>query len=254
MKILVINPNTSQFVTDKVCQAAQAAGGPDMEFIGVTGRTGPPIVGTRSECVIAAQEALALGIEHAPSCDGVLLAISFDTGLDALREVLDIPVVGMSEAGMSAAMAVSRQFSMLTFGDRAVPLYAELVEHYRWSARCAGVISLPQLSQRELEDTRLVIPKLIDKIEEATQTISAESVVLAGAVFAGISDEIRDRVSIPIVDGIAAGVHQLRGLHALGLRKPISGSLAYPPAKTLAGMSESMIAAFEGFDAKTCKK
>ena len=247
MKILALNPNTSAFVTDKVCDIARKTAGPEVEITGVTGRHGPPIVGTRSECVMAAQEALSLAAEHAKDCDGVLLAISFDTGLDALREMLPIPVIGMSEAGMLAAMTVSRRFAMLTFGDRAVPIYEELVDYYRWGDRSAGVISLPPLSQAELEDATLAIPQLIDAIEAAARERSAESVVLAGAVFAGIADAIRDRVSIPVIDGIAAGVHQLRMLHGLKLRKPASGSLACPTAKDLHGMPDGLTEIFRKF-------
>jgi allantoin racemase len=253
MKFLVINPNTSQFVTDKVCQTALDAVGSAVEVVGVTGRAGAPIVGTRSECAFAAQEALALAAEHADGCDGVLLAISFDTGLDALREMLAIPVVGMSEAGMSAAMSVSRKFSMVTFGNRAAPLYQELVEHYGWASRCAGVVSLPPLSQAELEDTKRVMPKLIEAIEQAAHQDRAEAMVLAGAVFAGIADDIRDQVSIPVVDGIVAGIHQLKTLNALNLCKPKAGSLAFPPAKTLFGMSPALTKTFQTF-ADTPKK
>lgn len=247
MKLLVINPNTSQFVTDKVCEFAALAAGDGVKIVGVTGQHGPPIIGTRSECVMAGQEALRLAADHADECDAVLLAISFDTGLDALREILPVPVIGMSEAGMLAAMAISRRFAMLTFGNRAVPLYEELVDHYHWTDRSAGVISLPPLTQAELEDTKLVIPQICEAIEDAVQNRNAESIVLAGAVFAGIAETIRDQVSIPVVDGIAAGVHQLKMLIALNLRKPMTGSLAYPPAKELHAMSDGLSRKFRNF-------
>ena len=58
MRLLVLNPNTSQFVTDRVVETARAAAGPECRVTGVTGRRGPPIVGTRSECAMAAAEAL----------------------------------------------------------------------------------------------------------------------------------------------------------------------------------------------------
>ncbi len=247
MKILVINPNTSQFVTDRVCAVARSFARDGVELIGRTGSNGPAIVGTRSECVIAAQEALHLAAKHAQGCDGVLLAISFDSGLDALREVLDIPVIGMSEAGMLAAMTVSRRFSMVTFGMRAVPLYEELVEHYRWGARSSGVISLPPLTPAELRDTSLVIPQLVDAIEQAIRDRGAESIVLAGAVFAGIAAELRGKVSVPVIDSIGAAVHQLQMLASLCPRKPASGSLAFPPATELTGMPPALTEMFRKF-------
>ena len=65
MKILVINPNTSQFVTDKVCQVAADAAGSGFEFVGVTGLSGSPIVGTRAECALASKEVMTIAAEHA---------------------------------------------------------------------------------------------------------------------------------------------------------------------------------------------
>lgn len=247
MKILVLNPNTSQFVTDRVCAVAQSFAGPLVEIVGCTGQIGPAIVGTRSECDIAAQEALRLAAEHAQDCDAVLLAISFDSGLAALREVLSIPVLGMSEAGMLAAMTVARRFSLVTFGQRAVPLYEELVEHYRWEPWSSGVISLPPLSPEELRDTTLILPQLIAAIEGAVQERGAEAIVLAGAVFAGIAAELRDKVSVPVIDSIGAAVHQLQMIVSLGLRKPVSGSFAFPPAKDLTGLPPALTEMFRSF-------
>lgn len=175
MRLLVLNPNTSQFVTDRVVETARAAAGPECRVTGVTGRRGPPIVGTRSECVMAAAEALDLAAEHAGDADGILLAISFDTGLDALREMLPIPVVGMSEAGMLAAMTLARRFSLLTFGNRAVPIYEELVAHYGWTGRSAGVLSLPPLTEAQLRDTSLVLPDLAAAITTAAQDRGTEA-------------------------------------------------------------------------------
>jgi len=249
MKILVLNPNTSQFVTDRVVETARAAAGPECRVTGVTGRRGPPIVGTRSECVMAAAEALELAAEHAGDVDGILLAISFDTGLDALREMLPIPVVGMSEAGMLAAMTLARRFSLLTFGNRAVPIYDELVAHYGWAGRSAGVLSLPPLTEAQLRDTAQVQPALAAAITAAAQDRGTEAVVLAGAVFAGLGERLRESVPVPVVDGVVAAVHHLRMLNALAPAKPRAGSLAFPPAKALSGMSPALTRRFGDFPA-----
>ncbi len=247
MKILAINPNTSSFVTDKVCAVAQAALGDRGTVSGVTGQSGPPIVGTRSECAMAAREALELAAQHADGYDAILLAISFDTGLDALREMLDIPVIGMSEAGMLAAMTCSRKFSMLTFGNRAVPLYEELVTYYGLDARSAGVLSLPPLTQEQLQDTSLVQPQIEEAIERAVAEDGTESVVLAGAVFAGLAEKLRSTVSVPVVDGIVAGTKLLEMQCALQTRKPAKGSLSAPPAKILTGSSEALTRLYKSF-------
>lgn len=247
LKLLVINPNTSAFVTEKVRASAEAAAGSSVEIIAVTGRKGVPIVSTRSECAIAAMEAIELAIEYGTGTDGILLGISFDSGLDEIRELLPIPIVGMSEAGMLASCALSRRFSMVTFGERAVPLYDELIDHYKLKDRSAGTVSLPPLTREELENPLLTVGRLVEKIEEAAEKRGAESVVLAGAIFAGLAPVLKNRVSIPVVDGVVAGVGLLAMLHSLNAGKPKLGGYRYPRRSEPAGLPDSLTARFRSF-------
>ena len=223
MRLLVINPNTSQFVTDRICSVAQGALKTRGTVRGVTGSNGPRIVGTREECVWAAGEALRLARAEAGSFDAVLLGISFDTGLAPLRREFDVPVIGMSEAGMLLAMTVAPRFAMLTFGGTAVPLYEELIAGYRLENRSAGVLSLPPLSQAQLENPRLILPELVGAINGAAAERGVEAVVLAGAVFAGLTAELRARTTIPVIDGIVAAVGLIEAQMALDLRRPVNG-------------------------------
>lgn len=58
MRILLINPNTSQFVTDKVVAEARRMAWAGTEIISATGRNGPAIVSGRAEDALAAVEAI----------------------------------------------------------------------------------------------------------------------------------------------------------------------------------------------------
>ncbi|MCB1719144.1 MAG: Asp/Glu racemase, partial [Candidatus Competibacteraceae bacterium] len=69
MRILLVNSNTSDFVTDKVCQEARRAASPGTEIVPVTGTFGARVIGTRSENAIAQHATLALVAEHAADCD-----------------------------------------------------------------------------------------------------------------------------------------------------------------------------------------
>ncbi|MGI9491054.1 MAG: aspartate/glutamate racemase family protein [Geminicoccaceae bacterium] len=240
MRLLVINPNTSDFVTDTVAKEARRAASTDTEIIAVTGKKGPSIIGGRAENALGAVSSLELAAEHATGVDAVLLAVSFDSGLKPLRELLSVPVVGMSEAAMLTACMVGGRFSMVTFGERAVALYQELADDYGLAQRCAGVRSLPPLSESELRDPSLILPGLIDQIGCAVADQGAESVILSGAVFAGMAAQLSNQVSVPVIDGIAAGVCMAESLHRLGLRKPASGSYQLPSRKDLKGTTTAL--------------
>jgi len=49
MKLLMLNPNATRKVTDRVAQAARAAAPPGTEIISATGRFGRKVIGSRSE-------------------------------------------------------------------------------------------------------------------------------------------------------------------------------------------------------------
>ena len=138
MRILVVNANTSQLVTDKVSAQARASASAGTEIVAVTGRFGARVIGSRAEHAIGAHSTLALVSEHAPGCDAVLIAVSYDTGLQAARELLPIPVVGMTEAALLSACMLGGRMGVITFGLRVRPLYEELAAGYGLSSRIAG--------------------------------------------------------------------------------------------------------------------
>jgi allantoin racemase len=138
VRILVLNANTSDIVTEKVAAAARASASPGTEIVAVTGTFGGRVIGTRAEHAIGEHSTIALVARHAPGCDAVVIGVSYDTGLRGARELLDIPVVGMTEAGLLTACMLGGSIGIVTFGRRVLPLYKELVASYGLASRIAG--------------------------------------------------------------------------------------------------------------------
>jgi len=88
MRLLVANANTTAAITETCAAVARAAAAPGTEIIGATPRFGPSVIATRVENVIAGHALLEVLAEHAGSVDAVLLAVSFDTALDAARQMM----------------------------------------------------------------------------------------------------------------------------------------------------------------------
>ena len=241
MRILLINPNTSVFVTEACLAEARRHAAPGTTIVGVTASRGVPIIGCRTENAIGAAMSVELAAEHAEGCDAVVLAVSFDSGLAAVRELLPIPVVGMSEAAMLTACLLGSRFAYLTFGSRAAPLYEELIAAYGLERRSAGVVALPMLSPDELRDPARVAPLLLDAVDRAVAERGAESAVLGGAVFAGLAARLRRESPVPLVDGIAAAVRLAEMLVATGFVKPRAGSHRLPTRKPVAGLADGIM-------------
>ena len=111
MKLLLINPNTSPFVTERAVEASRSVATPGTMIDGVTGTFGAPIINCEADLAIGAYSTLELAAKYAHGYDAVGLAVSFDCGLAAVREILDVPVVGLAEASVKKALEI---------GDRLV--------------------------------------------------------------------------------------------------------------------------------------
>ena len=247
MRLLLINPNTSQFVTDMVKAEALQVCASDTQIDAVTGTFGSPIISCRSENIIGAYSALELAAAHGRDADAIVLAVSFDSGLFGIREVMPVPVVGMTEAACLTACDLGGKFALMTFGDRAGPIYAELVDQYGLGPRFHGVYSLGTMSPDQLRDPRLVGDRVIDGAHVLARE-GAEAVVMAGAVFAGLPRQLGDTAPIPLVDGIAAGVKMAEMLITHSSTKPARGSYRPPERKELQGVGDPLQKLFREFD------
>jgi allantoin racemase len=244
MRILVVNSNTSAIVTEKVTAEAQAAASPGSEIVAVTGTFGARVIGTRAEHAIAEHSTIALVSRHAGGCDAVVIAVSYDTGLRGARELLAMPIVGMTEAGLLTACMLGGRIGVVTFGRRVLPLYQELVTSYGLASRIAG--------WRVLESTaaygRGAHPELDAEIVAAARDLvdrdGAETVVLTGAVMAGVPRRLQSDIPVPVVDCIAAGVRQAELLARMNLPKPRAGSYAHPAGRELVDVDPAIVEAF----------
>ncbi len=138
MRILVLNANTTAFVTETAAAEGRRVASPGTEIVPVTADFGAAIVATRTEHAIAEHAAVELAARHAAGCDAVVIAVSYDTGLKALREMLSIPVVGMTEAALLTACMLGGPIGLISFGARVAPIYRELIESYGLAGRIAG--------------------------------------------------------------------------------------------------------------------
>jgi len=245
MRILVVNSNTSSFVTEKVAAEARLVVSRGTEIVAVTGTFGGRVIGTRSENAIAEHATLALVAEHASGCDGVLIAVSYDTCLLAARELLTVPVVGMTEAALLTACMLGGKIGVIVFGRRVLPLYQERVATYGLNSRIAGWRIIENSAPYAPGDQGEVDDLLISAATDLIDQDYAEVVLLAGAVMAGVPRHLQSAVPVPLIDGISCGVRQTELLVRLAAPKPLTGSYSLPSNRELVGVTGSIARAFQ---------
>jgi Asp/Glu/hydantoin racemase len=231
-RILLVNSNTSAATTQQVANAARALA-PEVEFTAIEGRFGPAGIGGRADLVISAQATLEAALEAAPGHDAVIVACFSDPGLAALREVLDIPVVGIGESAYLTASMLGARFSVVSPGARVAPIIHEAVHAAGLSSRFGGVTLLDDSVIHATDRTAL----LVEGVARAVATQAAEVVVLGGAVFAGLVQAVAEQSQVPVVGSVEAAVVQALALCRLRAGRAAVGSYSRPRRKLMTGVA-----------------
>ncbi len=218
MKLLLINGNTTQAVTDRVVAEATRSAAPGTAMTGVTARFGVSIVSSEAEEEIAGHAVLDALAAHYAGHDAAILAISFDTALSGARQIVPIPVVGMTEASLLTACSLVRRFGLISFGQSSRWMYLDLVRRVGLSQRMVAFETIELTNStdylREGGQDEAVI-----EASDRLVTAGADAVVVAGAAVAGIAHRLRAQLSVPLLDGIACAVGQAETLVRLGLHQ-----------------------------------
>jgi Asp/Glu/hydantoin racemase len=241
MKLLVINPNITESISTLIGEEAQRAASPGTEIEVRTAPFGVAYVETRFEAMIGAYAVAHVAGTHAEGRDAVIVAAFGDPGVDALREVLDIPVVGMTEAALAAASLLGQRISIIAISRRITVWYRETVERYGFGARLASIRSLDQ----PIADIGAVPAQHARRLQElcadAIEVDGADVLILAGAPLAGLARSVAGAIPVPVIDGVSSAVQQAETLVRLAPGIAREGSFAPPPDKPNAGLPEPIL-------------
>ena len=194
MRILILNPNTTEEMTRRMVDAASPYAAPGTTLIPATAPRGFPYISSRSEADISAGIALEIIAEHEGAVDAVVIAAFGDPGLYAARELFDMPVIGVAEAAMLTACGVGERFGIVTFSPVMSTWYLDAVIRARLEPRFTGVRVPAEPIAGRVEDVQERAGDcLVDLVGTAVAEDRADVIILGGAPLAGFVDKVADR-------------------------------------------------------------
>ena len=225
MKILVVNPNTTVSMTEKVCRAARAVAQPNTEIIATNPSYGPSSIQGFLD-IATCLPGLLEEVKRHPDVDAIVIACFDDTGLDAVRCLVSAPVLGIGEAAYHAASMIATKFSVVTTLSRSVPGLENNLQRYGLSQKCVKVraTDIPVLKLEEGDPATL--EKIRTEIRRAIEQDHAEAIVLGCAGMADLMAQLSDEFGLPVIDGVAAGISLAEALVNSGLRTSKIGAYA----------------------------
>ncbi|MDB5588874.1 MAG: Hydantoin racemase [Devosia sp.] len=200
--ILLINPNTSAEITEAIRQLALAEIGDQAVLTAVTAPFGARYIATRTAVTIAAHaviDAYAQATAEGRKYDAVVVACFGDPGVDALKEITAVPVLGFADGGLIAAAAEPGSFAIATIGEAWRDMLIELALRRGFADRLAGVILID-------ENGRL--PEIAGpQITAAAKTLGVSRVIVGGTGLIPILDAIADQVGVTVIDPHRSTLH-----------------------------------------------
>lgn len=235
MRLLVVNVNTTESMTDGIGRQAREAAAPGTEIVALTPRFGAESVEGNFESYLAAVAVMDRVLAYDEPYDAVIQAGYGEHGREGLQELLDVPVVDITEAAAATAMYLGHRYSVVTTLDRAVPLIEDRLLLAGLDRRCASVrssgMSVLDLEQRPDE----AVEAIVDAAEAAVRLDRAEVVCLGCGGMAELQQRVRERTGVPVVDGVAAAVTVAESLVRLGLTTSKVRTYAPPRPKNVTG-------------------
>jgi allantoin racemase len=225
-RALIVNPNTSQAMSEEIRLAAEPIFVPPWSCRVVNAPGGPESLESWRDYAIASVATMPL-LEERPPADGIVLACFGDPGLPALKEMADVPVVGIAEAAMAMALLVGGKFGILAGTVRAVALMDALVRSYGLEARYAGTESLG-MRVLDLGANRPATLRALAGAAGRLVSRGADVLVLGCAGLGAFRSELAREVPLAVVDPVDAGCRALRALVEGGLSTARAGLYARP--------------------------
>jgi len=219
MRILVVNVNTTESMTDSIVASARAAAAPGTEIVGLTPAFGANSCEGNVESYLAAVGVLDRVLKYREPFDAVIQAGFGEHGREGLQEALEVPVVDITEAAALMASLLGHKFGIVTTLDRTVPLIEDRLLLAGLERRCAAVVA-SGMSVLELEQDH-------DRTVAAKHGV--EVICLGCGGMAGLDVAVAAATGAPVVDGVASAVTLAEGL--VRMKLTTSKVRTYAPAR-----------------------
>lgn len=240
MRLMVLNPNTSEDFTKAIHKAAEAVRSPGTEVVSLNPSKGPRSIESVYDELLSCGPCLEVLVNRQAEFDGFIIACYGNHPvIHAAREMLSQPVVGIMEASLYLACVVGHTFSVISSGDRAVTMFWDAVKAFGIEGRCASIRSTgtPVLALEGSEGLK-VEELILAEARRAVEEDGAEVISLGCAGMAGLDERLKRELGVPVIDGVPAAVKLIEALVGCGIQTSNRRAFAPLEGKELINLPE----------------
>jgi allantoin racemase len=232
-KVLVIVPfpMSDQNRQQRRDQLKDVELGPDIRFDFESVRLAPRNYVSQYDMVLADVGILEAGLAaQTRGYDAVCVDSMSDSGVAALRSVVDIPVIGPGRASMLMALMLGNRFSIVSMWKHWDHLYAKTLKDLRLVDHCASVRSIDcqpdnqGLMGGKEED---IFPLLAEAARQCVEEDGAEVILLGSTTMHQSHAYLSERLNVPVINPGPLTYKLAETVLGLGLSH---SRAAYPPS------------------------
>ena len=213
--LIVINPNSSQIVTNGIDGAIDPLRGFGIPIRCLTLAEGPPAIESQSQADLTIAPMLALAAAQKDAA-GYVIACFGDPGLHALRDQTSLPVVGIQEASVMTALTLGQRFGVIAILAPSIPRHLRSFGAMGVLDRLAGDRALG-LGVAELADTDKTLGAMIATGKCLRDEDGADVLIMGCAGMANYRTQLQNATGLPVVEPSQAAVSLALGQITLGL-------------------------------------
>ena len=217
MRIRVIIPNSSEPFRAGQEEDRKKAASAGVEVEVVCLPAGPESIESAYDEALAGPHIIDQVVRaQAEGCDAVSLDCAMDTVVRAAREAVEIPVVSAGEASHLLALALARQFSIVTVMDATAEAIKENLAQTGLAGRVASV-RVAHIPVLELADQERAFTAILAQARSAIDNDGAQAIVLGCTGMSQVAERLQKELDLPVIDPAAAAIQLAQVYVRMGL-------------------------------------
>lgn len=204
-KVLVLVPFAfdEKGLANRRAQQKSVKLGPDIDFDYRPVKAGPALFDSYHDWLLADVSMYEAGITaQEDGYDAVCIDTMSDSGANALRSVLDIPVIAPGKASYLMALLLGNRFSVLTQWDPWKGLYAKSLQEYGLTDKCASIRSInvpPDVENLLGGKEEVVFPLLVEAGLQCVED-GADAICLGSTTMHQAHAHLAENLPVPVIN------------------------------------------------------
>ena len=204
MKILFINPNSSDAITETLTKEAKKYENAELVIEVKKCEKSPKEITGGYDDLIAGVNVIEM-LKREKDYDAAVIGCVGDPGLDAARMMIDKPVVGLFESDYTMAKFNGSRYSIVTSGNwEEISAWHLELRKKGESENIASIRYIDSTVEGTLKESN---EKIVEEVLKCKKLDGADAVILGCSAFAGRGKELTEMTGIPVIDGIKESIY-----------------------------------------------